>query len=186
MTDKTVNVRDLALSLITLSYAHKQVGGALKDHREQGKGALIPKESVAAISPLDGTVLGTITRTSKDPIAVVTDESALMGHIHEHDPDGLEDVDVVAATVEQVVAVLKEHAPNLVESDVRIRPYALNEALKSALAGKPVPGVEVRPQEGTVNTYPAADAGAAIEAVIRSGRVALDGTVTKLIEGETQ
>ncbi len=184
MTDLT-DVRDLSLGMVAMSYVHKKVGDALKERRQTGITSLIPEERVAAISPLDGSVLGHITRTKKDPVAKVVDEPALMAHIQETDPDGLEDVDVVNATSEQVIAVLRKHAPHLLESEVRIRPYALNEALKVALGGASVPGVEIDRPLGTVNCYPAAGAGEAIEAVIRSGRVALDGTVTKLIEGET-
>jgi hypothetical protein len=183
MTDHT-DVRDLSLGMVAMTYVHKKVGSALKERRETGVTSLIPEERVAAISPLDGTVLGHITRTKKDPVAKVVDQSALMAHIHETDPEGLEDVDIVAATSEQVIAVLREHAPQLLESEVRIRPYALNEALKVALGGKAVPGVEIDRPLGTVNCYPAAGAGDGIEAVIRSGRVALDGTVTKYIEGD--
>ena len=185
-TDQAVDVRDLSLGLVALSYVHKKVGGALNTRREGGIASLIPEERVAAISPLDGSVLGHITRTKKDPVAYVADEAALMAHIHETTPEGLEDVTVVAATDEQVIAVLREHAPHLLDSEIRIKPYALNEALKSALAGKAVPGVEIDRPVGTVNTYPGKNAGDAIEAVIRSGRVGLDGTVTKLIEGEPE
>lgn len=182
MTDPT-DVRDLSLGMVSMTYVHKKVGTALKERRDTGITSLIPEERVAALSPLDGSVLGHITRTKKDPVAKVVDQAALMAHIHETDPHGLEDVDVVHATTDQVIAVLREHAPHLLESEVRIRSYALNEALKLALGGKPVPGVEVERPLGTVNCYPAKDAGEAIEAVIRSGRVALDGTVTQYIEG---
>jgi len=178
-------VRDLSLGLVALSYVYKKVGAALKERRETSVSSLIPEERVAAISPIDGSVLGHITRTKKEPVARVVDEAALMAHIHDTTPEGLEDVDVINATTEQVIDVLRAHAPYLLESEVRIKPYALNEAFKAALAGAEVPGVEIDRPLGTVNTYPGKDAGAAIEAVVRSGRVALDGTVTKLIEGGT-
>lgn len=184
--EPAVDVRDLSLGLVAMSYVHKKVGAALKERREGGITSLIPEERVAAISPFDGSVLGHITRTKKDPVARVADVSALMAHIHETTPEGLEDVDVIAATDDQVIAVLREHAPHMLDSEVRIKPYALNEALKLALAGKEVPGVEIDRPLGTVNTYPAKNAGDAIEALVKSGRFGLDGTVSKLIEGEVQ
>lgn len=182
MTD--LDVRDLALAMVCLSYADKQVTAAVKRLREQGKTQLVPKESIAALSPVDGTVLGTITRTKPDRVPKVTDEAALMAHIQDTCPDGLEDVTVVAATTEQVIEVLRVHAPHLLESRVEIRPYALGAALRAALDGEDTPGVQVDQPVGTVNTYPSKDASEAIQAVIRAGRVSLDGTVVKLIEGE--
>lgn len=189
MTDNDpaqLDVRDLALAMVCLSYANTQVTAAMKRLREQGKTQLVPKESIAALSPVDGTVLGTITRTKPERVAKVVDEAALMAHIHDTCPDGLEDVHVVAATTEQVIDVLRVHAPHLLESRVEIRPYALAAALRSALEGNDTPGVQVDQPVGTVNTYPDKEAGEAIQAVIRAGRVSLDGTVVKLIEGEKE
>jgi hypothetical protein len=188
MTDTTPapTGRDLALAMVCLAYAEKKVSAAQKRLREHGKGQLVPKENVAAVSPIDGTVLGNITRTNPAKTAKVVDQAALMAHIHDTDPGGLEDVTTVAGNTEQVLDVLRAHAPHLLDSEVRVRDYALNAALRTAEQGKTVPGVEVSTPMGTVNTYPSKDAHAAIEQVIRSGRVTLDGAVLPAItQGDT-
>jgi len=187
MTDTTPPTgRDFSLAMVCLTHAGKKITTAVKTLREHGVEDLIPEEKIFAVSPLDGTVLGHVTRTKKSSVAKVVDEAVLMAHIHETEPAGLADVTYIAATQAELVDVLRAHAPHLLESRVVVREYALNEALQGAVAGKVVPGVEVSTPAGTVNTYPSKDAHDAIEAVIRSGRVSLDGAVLPAItQGDT-
>ena len=178
--------RDLALAMVVLTHAKQQIAAALKECRDKANAELVAKENVAAIAP-DGSVLGNITRTSKDPVARVEDLAALMAYLQEEGPESLFDADILrgGVTDEQVFAVLREHAPHLVDSEVRIHEYVLNALLKRATekGAVPPPGVVVeRGKAGTTNVYPAKDQAEAIEALITSGRVLLDGTVRE-IEG---
>lgn len=180
------DARELALRMVALRYAEQLVGPKLKELRQLATDELVPKESIAAISPVDGTVLGKITRTNPEKVAVVEDEQALMAHLQDTDPDSLEDTHEVTASDEQIVHLLLEHAPHLLVQSVRIRDYARRDAMSRALAGKPVPGVKVKKPFGTVNVYPDQAEAAAIEAVFKAGRLQLDGAVVQAIEAATE
>lgn len=180
------DARELALAMVCVRYAEQQVAPALKRLRDLGKDELVPKESIAAVSPVDGTVLGKITRTDPSKTAVVVDEHALMAHLQDTDPESLEETVQITATDEQLVDLLTVHAPHLLSPTVRIRDYARRDALARALKGTPVPGVKVDKPLGTVNVYPNADEALAIEAVFKAGRVQLDGVVVKAIESAAE
>lgn len=186
MTDLPDFSRDLApLGLVALNHLATQTRRALVASREYVSGNLRPGERIAAVAP-DGTVLGHITRKVDTTEARVVDESALMAHLHEHNPDSLIDVDTIrhGTPSSEVVAVLKEHAPHLVDSRPRIQPWALNAALTDAKTGATVPGVELATVPGTTAIYPDKAAAAAIEGLIRSGVVGVDGTVNRLTQTE--
>ena len=180
------DARELALQLVALRYAEQVVSPALKNLRDLGKDELVPKESIAAISPIDGTVLGKITRTNPEKVAKVVDEHALLAHLQATDPDSLEDTVEVVASNQQIVDVLVAHAPHLLAPTVRIRDHARRDALARALKGTDVPGVKVAKPIGTVNVYPDKAEAAAIEAVFTAGRIQLDGVVVKAIEAATE
>lgn len=177
------DARELALRLVALRYAEQRLKPALEDLRDIGKDEFIPEEKIFAVSPIDGEVLGHVTRTNPSPSAKVVDEAVLMAHLVDRDPDSLEDVTVVSGTTDEVIDVLREHAPHLLKTDVRIRSWARSEACSRA-RNEPVPGVTVSRPVGTVNIYPAKDKGPEIEALFTAGRVQLDGVVLKAIEGE--
>lgn len=134
------------------------------------------------MSPIDGELLGHVTRTNPAKSAKVTDEAVLMAHLAEKDPDSLEDVTVIVGTEQQVIAVLKVHAPHLLGVEVRIRDWARHASCKLAFE-RDVPGVTVSRPIGTVVIYPSKYKGEHIEALFTAGRVQLDGAVLKAIEG---
>lgn len=177
------DARELALRLVALRYAEQRLKPALEDLRDLGKDEFIPEEKIFAVSPIDGTVLGHVTRTNPSKSAKVTDEAQLLAFYAEKDPDALEDVPVISATEDEVIEVLREHAPHLLKTDVRIRDWARHAACKLAHE-RDVPGVTVSRPVGTVAIYPAKDQGPQIEALFTAGRVQLDGVVLKAIEGE--
>jgi hypothetical protein len=179
------DARELALQLVALGYAKQRLLPALEELRDLGKDELIPEEKIFAVSPIDGEVLGHITRTNPSKSAKVTDEAQLMAHLAEKDPDSLEDVTVIVGSEQQVIDVLRVHAPHLLGTEVRIRDWARHAACKLAHEG-PIPGVTVSRPVGTVVVYPSKDKGPEIEALFTAGRVQLDGVVVKAIEAATE
>ena len=177
--------REIALGMVVTKWAADRIVPGIKTLRANGKEHLIPGESPRAVSPVDGTVLGFVTRTKPKPVASIVDEAALMAHVHETAPGELLDVDYVVGTNAEVMAALKESHPHLVDQKVQISEHHLNYLLKTAVADKTFrpPGIAVEAPEGTVNIYPAKDQDAAFEAVIKSGAVALDGSVRPALGG---
>lgn len=177
--------REIALGMVVTKWAADRITPGIKTLRDTGKESLVPEERVAAISPVDGTILGHVTRTNPKPVASVADEAALMAHVQETAPDQLEDVDYVSGSDEEVLAALKSTHPHLVAQKVRITPHHLNYLLNQAVADKTFrpPGIAVDRPVGTVNIYAAKDVPEAFEAVIKSGAVALDGSVRPALPG---
>lgn len=177
--------REIALGMVVTKWAADRIVPGIKTLRTNGKEHLIPGESPRAVSPVDGTVLGHVTRTNPKPVASVADEAALMAHVHETNPEELLDVDYVTGSPAEVLAALKQSHPDLVGQKVQISDHHLNYLLKQAAADKTFrpPGIKVEAPEGTVNIYPAKDQDAAFEAVIKSGAVALDGSIKPALPG---
>jgi len=175
--------RELALRLVALGYAERRLRPALEELRDLGKDELIPEEKIFAVSPIDGTVLGHITRTNPVASARVTDEAVLAAHLADRDPTALEDVTVINATQDELIEVLQEHAPHLLGIEVRIRDWARHAACKLAHE-QDVPGVTVSRPIGTVAVYPSRTQGEAIEALFTQRRIEFDGVVMQAIEGE--
>lgn len=177
--------RDAALGMVVTRWASDRITPGIKALREMGKVDLVPGESVAAISPVDGSILGKITRTKPTPRATVVDESELFAYVQETDPEQLADVDWVSGSNAEVLAALKQSHPELVSQKVIVTPHHLKYLLTKAEEDKTFrpPGIEVTTSGGTVNIYPAKDADDAFEAVITSGAVALDGTIRPALEG---
>lgn len=171
--------REVALGMVVTKWAADRIVPGIKTLRDTGKNDLIPGESVAAVSPVNGEVLGKVTRTKPKPVASVEDEAALLAYVAETDPEALRDVDVITGSHEKVVEALKESHPHLVSQTVKVVDYALNALLKKAEGDKEFrpPGIKVETPVGTVNIYPAKDMDEHFEAVIKSGAVALDGTI---------
>jgi len=185
MTDPAEFSRDLApLGLVTVNHIAGQAKKALAATREFVSGNLRPGERIAAVAP-DGTFLGHVTRKVDTTEARVTDEAVLMGHLYAENPDSLYDHEFIAPGVSerQVIAVLKKYAPEMVDSEARVHPWAVKAALGQVMAGGSVPGIEIVTVPGTTAVYPDKAAGPAIEALIRSGVVGIDGVVHPRIEG---
>lgn len=180
--------REIALGMVVTKWAADRIVPGIKTLRDTGKDELVPEERVAAISPVDGTILGHVTRTNPTPVASVTDEAALMAYVQDSAPDQLVDVDFIIGKPDEVLAALKSTHPNLVDQKVEITPHHLNYLLTQAVSDKKFrpPGISVNRPVGTVNIYPAADEQEAFEAVIKSGAVALDGSVRPALPGGSE
>jgi len=180
--------RDIALGMVVTKWSSDQITPGIKILRDMGKLDLVPGESVAAISPVDGSILGKVTRTKPTPKAAVVDESELFAYVQENDPEQLSDVDWVSGSNADVLAALKQSHPHLVSQKVCVSTHHLTYLLKKAEGDKTFrpPGIEVTQSAGTVNIYPAKDMAEAFEAVIKSGTVALDGTIRPALEGGSE
>lgn len=187
MTDvqPTYNRDEATLGLLVADVLAKGVTPTVKTSREWNTQHLVPGERVAVRNPVDGAVLGFVTREKRDKVANVTDREAAMAEVHDTDPEGLVDVEyILPGTEAEVFAVLREHAPHLLGSRVEIQPWAEAELCRRALRGETVPGVQVSTPMGTTKVYPEKGAREAVLDLIRSKRVALDGTVLPPIEGD--
>lgn len=180
--------REIALGMVVTKWAADRIVPGIKTLRDNGTEHLIPGESPRAISPVDGTVLGFVTRTKPKVKASVADAAALMAYVQDENPDELQDVDFVCCTDEEVIAALKQSHPHLVDQKVQVSEQHLNYLLKQAATDKTFrpPGIAVESSGGTVNIYPAKDQDAAFEAVIKSGAVALDGSVRPALPGGSE
>lgn len=113
--------------------------------------------------------LGTVSYSDPKPKARVTDKAALMGHVAGEAPEkiGLRVTDMDAA-----LAVLEEHAPDLVEA--ALSPQVEAEYLRAAEKGESVPGVEVSVGKPVLSIRPAqAGKDAAAELVAGTPQLAL-------------
>lgn len=180
--------REIALGMVVTKWAADRIVPSIKTLRDMGKVDLIPGESVAALSPVDGSILGSVTRTKPKPVATVEDQAALMAHVNEEDPDQLVDVDHIVGSSAEVLAALKHSHPHLVGQRVEITAHHLTYLLKKSEADKTFrpPGIAVSTPAGTVNIYPVKDADVLFEEVIKSGAVALDGTVRPALPGGSE
>lgn len=180
--------REMALGLVVAQWVSSKVGPGITAIRENGKKNLIPGESIAAVSPVDGTVLGTITRTNPKPVAKVEDMAALMAHVQETNPEELWDVDYVSGDDGEVLKALKESHPSLVKQRVEISEQHLSFLLKKAAGSNTFrpPGIEVSTPTGTVNIYPADTEDEAFQAVIKARAVELDGSVNRALPGGSE
>jgi hypothetical protein len=180
--------REMALGLVVTQWVADRVAPGIAAIRENGKKHLVPGESIAAVSPIDGAVLGSITRTKPKPVAKVTDMAALMAHVQDTNPEELRDIDYISGSDEEVLAALKDSHPHLVKQRVEVSEQHLSFVLKKAAGSKDYrpPGVEVSTPTGTVNIYPADDADEAIQAVIRARVVDLDGSVNPALPGGSE
>lgn len=181
--------RDIALGMVITSWAETRVKAGAKAQRESGKTDLFGRETIAAVNPLTGEPIGFITRTNPSPVAEVSDLPALMAHVGEADPDQLVDVDYLVGSAADVIAALKKSHPELVGQRPEITAHHLKYLLTKAEADKTFrpPGITVTKPVGTVNAYPDKDIPDEVFLeVIKSGAVALDGTIRPALEGASE
>lgn len=180
--DNAVPERVLALRMVIMKFMMDCVAPAQRELRKLAELSLAAKDRVTAVSPLDGTVLGTITKSNPSPTATV-DERVFADWMSANYPERVTWQSRITA-MEAAIAVLRVHAPELLESSVVVAPYAVAEVQRlSAAAGRPVgpggeldvPGITVGTKPGVVSVRTEATAADAIAGLITSGRVTLDG-----------
>ena len=125
-------------------------------------------------SPLDDAKLGIVLRTSPEPTWQIVDREALTKWL-EADPDNVEQVDDIAGSEEQVIEVLREHAPELLARVERVRPSVIAAALEVAKRGTPIPGIEKVKPRGTLSIRPDKAAGEVIARLVEAKVISWDG-----------
>lgn len=174
---------------VALSYAMAQMKKLDGTFRSWAEDTLVEGESIAAVDPVTGETFGHATKAKSTWQAYVGDESLLMAHLQEVDPEALLDVDELAVSVDEVIAVLKQSHPEMVRQRVVIRDQTLNGLIKRSEAEKkPVaPGIEVVRKAGSMRVYPDKDKPDVITGFIRSGAVPLTYVEpAELTEGDQQ
>lgn len=177
------DMKDVALGMVVCKYAIDRATAAQKELRAIANTALDAKDRVSARSPIDGKVIGSVTKPISTVKAVVDDEAALMAWMGDNQPDALHDMHVIGGTTEDVIAVLIEHAPHLVESTVVCDKWARDDLLRrSERTGKPAaPGIRVETTDNSARALLEKGAEESILALIVGGWVSLDGTITPQI-----
>lgn len=169
--------RDLLALLITDTIA-AIVKTPLAEQRARCAEGLHPTERVAVPNPITGEPLGFVTRVKDTRDAVVTDWSALLAHLSDKPEQVFETTRIKrAVTDEQIIAVLAEHASDLIEVHLEAHDHAVSDALRAALDGTEVPGVQVRTKPGHVRIQPADDRAEQVHALLAAGRITVAGHI---------
>lgn len=134
-------------------------------------------------SPVDGSMLGMVYRTDPNPAPIVVDKDALVRHLATV-PGCTETVTEIMGTEEQILAVLAEHAPELLCEVTRVPDYVVSNVLAGCKAkgntkgpdGKELAGVKMDKAGGvlTVKADPKT-AGRAIEGMVAAGLLTWEG-----------
>lgn len=137
-----------------------------------------PGEKRAFRSPVDDRKLGLIWRTDPDAQWVIVDRAALTEHLMGFPGNRETVVQIVgSAPLEEILPVLAEHAPHLIEDVEVLRDGVVEAALaQSRDTGQPAaPGIEKRKAGGALTVKPDVSAHLAIEGLIRAGLLQWDG-----------
>jgi hypothetical protein len=191
-----VSPKDLALAMVVLKHLLDVASKSQASLRQNAAEELDASDRVTARSPVDGTLLGSITKSKAKPKVVVTDPDALLDWVEQHYPDRVSSVEFIDERVmDEAIGFLMAHGGSqFVSTTVSLSPYTLSEITKlSEKAGVPVgpggelgvPGVRVDFPEGNVSVRLEPEVHEAIVAVIQSGHVSLDGTVHLELPGGT-
>lgn len=137
----------LTAALVKLILGQKDKNArALDDRLRKGT-----KETAA--HPKSGLPLGTVSKSFPDPKAVVKDAAKLDEHLRTTRPKELE-LSPVLGPIEEVAAVLAEHAPRLLTVEEVVPEWMVAEAQREAESGRDVPGIELALPPGVVSVRP--------------------------------
>lgn len=183
---------DLVLRAAALKAISDYTAARYKDARDELAKTMGRGDRKIARSPLDDTSkLGAVYVTDPKPQALITDQQALTDWMVEHYPDATETGYEIAGSDAEVIAVLFEHAPELLRRVRRVNADHMRELRAGAVSlGTPIgpggevdiPGIEVHRPDGVVTCRPDDEAMHAVVALFKAGRLQLDGTVLPAIE----
>lgn len=141
-------------------------------------------------SPKDGSKLGALFIKDPEPVAVVTDEKALVEWLRSHEYESqVETTMTVDVDDPRVRELLFEHG--LMKESRRVKPEARREILKrSASKGEPigpsdeldVPGISVSSRTAAPAFLRERDGLLSVYELITSGQVAIDGSFVPELE----
>ncbi len=189
----TTDPRAAASRLAFLTALVELAVAELAKQRAATADVMEPGEAHPVRTP-DGAMLARVRMTNPKPktTARITDHVALTEWIGREYPERVQVVPTISDRTEEVIAVLAEHAPHLVELPTSLPTWCTEEVVKlSAKAGRPVgpggeldvPGVLVETATGTPSVSVAEKADdflVLVAELATSGRLALDGTLREL------
>lgn len=127
-------------------------------------------------SPLDERKLGIVYRTDPDPEWIIVDRQALLEHLGEY-PGNFETNLTIVGDEAEVLAVLHEHAPHLVDEVTNIPEWIIKAALDASKEADEAvaPGIKKVKPGGVLTVTPDKKAGEAFAALIKAGLLTWDG-----------
>jgi hypothetical protein len=180
----------LLLRLAALKVLSAHVAAEYEDARAKAAAEMHRGDRVIARSPLDDAKIGAVSMSDPKAAATVTDSAALLEWMAEHYPDTVTTGYEVAASDHELVGLLFEHAPHLLRRVRKLDPKAVAEIRRySAAVGTPIgpsgeadiPGVTVTIPAPVVSCRPdESTALPAVIALVRAGRLGLDGSLREL------
>lgn len=185
------------LNVSVLTWMAKRIKVTLDEGRAS-LGLLMKKgDTLAARSPLDDSRIARVSMSDPSRTATVSNRAALDGWIRERYPEKLVERTEITGPMPDVLAMLRKHAPELVDDVKSVPDWAVNELLKKAEGlGFPIgyggecgddapPGIAVKTPDGVLTVRldnPGADV--AIRALWDARLVDMDGHIAE-IEGGT-
>lgn len=128
-------------------------------------------------SPLDGRKLGQVYRTDPDPEWRIVDRAALVEHLSGFEGNWHTDLRIAGDEAE-VMGVLQEHAPHLLEEVRYIPEWIVEAALRESMETDEAaaPGIKKIKPSGTLTVKPDKnEAGPAFAALVQAGWLTWDG-----------
>ena len=126
-------------------------------------------------SPVDDSKIGLVYRTDPDPVWRITDSEELDRFLTDEDLGNVEVIYEITADYADLVPLLLEHAPHLVEQVKRVTQEARDRAVAAAKAGKEIPGIAKVKPGGVLTVTPDKNAAEAISGLVNAGLLTWDG-----------
>lgn len=177
------------LNIAVVTFLAKVVKKANDNARVAAGHLLDDGEGVPLRTP-SGMKVGQAKRTDPERKATVTGPAALDAWIRKNYPDQVEETEEVSPDTDAVLAVLRQHAPELVVRTSRVAARMVPDVLAaSEAAGEPmgpdgeldVPGVQVEKPRGVLTiTFDRKTGAAAIGEMWQAGLIQLDGDGVRL------
>lgn len=194
MSDLTA-VDRAVLNVAILTFLQKRLKDETDTTRGQASELMKKGDTLSARSPIDDSKIARVSKSDPKKRATVTDRLAVEQWVTDRHPEKLVERTEIVGPMPDVLAVLRAHAPHLVEDKKSVPDWAVNELLlKAEKAGVPVgyggelddlapPGITVTNPDGVLSVVlDKTNAEAAIRAMWDAHLVDMDGL--KLIEGE--
>jgi hypothetical protein len=166
-----MDTQTLAARAAALAALAKWVKEQNDAHRAELKTRLERGSKVTAFNPQDETLtLGTATMSNPDPVAYVTDREVFEQYCRATWPDKIEVWTEIDPDNDEVIDVLREHAPHLVTVHSSV-PATLKERALDRAASEDVPGTQRRLATPTLTVTPAKNARTVIASMIAASPV---------------
>ncbi len=190
---QTTPLDSALLKLGVLTVLQSRVAEAVGEARTAVLQATRKGDTLTVAHPDSDEEIAKVTHSKPKPKAVVTDVRALDAWVLTNYPNKA--ATKVIGSQADVLDVLREHAPFLLEEVAEVRDWARNElTVKSSAAGEPVgfggeigenapPGIKVITPDGVLRVLVAKNAAEVVDQLWLDNRVDLDGNLLELPAG---